>query len=180
VKTADMRKERSKKVNILMCIAAVLVCATLFSMRFAGGLLAGFSKTESGGDSARVAVFNIVEDGTFFKTMEIAVTPGSSQSEGFTVKNNSEVSMKYTLTIAKKTNNLPMLTFKLNDNKFDMKGNSENGESTTTIECTLPPNQTNEYNLEAYWDPDSDENKDLAFMGMVDDITITVKAEQID
>lgn len=175
-----MKKERNKRANILICIAALLLCAALLSIHLAGGLLAGFSKTENGSDSARVAVFDITGEGLFSETMEVAVTPDSSQTNGITIKNNSEVSIEYTLTVTKKTDNLPVLKFKLND-KDGNNISTSSGDSTeiTTISYQLPASQTNEYNLAVSWTA-QEEEKDLALMGKVDYITISVKAVQID
>ena len=63
-----MGKERNGKVNILMCIVAALLCATLFSMYLVGGLYARYTTSISGSDSARVAAFSITQEGTVLHT----------------------------------------------------------------------------------------------------------------
>lgn len=45
------------KVNIPICLAGVLLCLTLFSMHFTGGLFARYVSRDSGSDSARVIQF---------------------------------------------------------------------------------------------------------------------------
>ena len=53
-----MAKRRARaKMNIPMCAACVLLCLTLFSMHFSGGVVARYSTTASGSDSARVIQF---------------------------------------------------------------------------------------------------------------------------
>ena len=107
MKTAGM-KERNVKVDILMCIVAVLLCATLFSMHLAGGLYARYTTSTSGGDSARVAEFKIKQDGTIFKTVAANVTPGTTQSADLIITNKSEVSVEYTVKVTNVTRNLPL------------------------------------------------------------------------
>ncbi|MBQ8611067.1 MAG: hypothetical protein IJ412_05075 [Oscillospiraceae bacterium] len=56
------------KLNIPMCLACVLLCLTLISIRMTGGLYAKYISTGSGGDSARVITFgelSLTETGDF-------------------------------------------------------------------------------------------------------------------
>lgn len=53
-----MAKNRARaKVNIPICLAGVLLCLTMFSLHFAGGIVARYITTTDSGDSARVIEF---------------------------------------------------------------------------------------------------------------------------
>ena len=54
---AARRKKTGSKMNIPLCLACVLLCLTLFSFHFSGGVVARYSTTASSGDSARVIQF---------------------------------------------------------------------------------------------------------------------------
>ena len=178
-----MGKERNIKVNILMCIVAVLLCATLFSMHLTGGLYARYTASMSGSDSARVAAFNITQEGTIFQTVEANVTPGTTQSAELTITNKSEVAMEYTLTVTNVTGNLAPLKFTLNpadENTSPVTTESyENGISINSA-CQMPGEHTDKYTLNIVWEPSDNEEDDLALIGMVDYITVSVTATQID
>lgn len=178
-----MRRKRSQKVNILMCTVAVLLCATLFSMHFTGGLYARYTASISGSDSARVAAFSLTQEGTVFQTIEADVTPGTTQNAELTITNKSEVAMEYTLTVTNVTGNITPLKFTLNPadaNTPPVTTESyENGISINSA-CQIPGNHTDNYTLNIVWELSENEADDLALIGMVDYITVSVSATQID
>ncbi len=178
-----MGKERNVKMNILMCTVAVLLCATLFSMHLVGGLYAKYTASVSGSDGARVAAFNITQDGTIFRTVEADVRPGTKQAAELTIINKSEVAMEYTLTVTNVTGNLKPLKFTLTPADGDTAPitteKHENGISINGA-CQIPGNHTDKYNLNIVWEPSANEEEDLALIGMVDYITVSVTATQID
>lgn len=51
------RKRARAKMNIPMCLAGVLFCLTLFSFHLSSGVIARYSATTDGADSARVIEF---------------------------------------------------------------------------------------------------------------------------
>ncbi len=178
-----MRRERNGKVNILMCTVAVLLCATLFSMHLVSGLYARYTTRAGGSDGARVAAFRITQEGTIFQTVEANVTPGTTQSAELTITNGSETAMEYTLTVTNVTGNLTPLKFTLNradENTSPVTTESyENGISINSA-CQIPGEHTDKYTLNIVWEPSDNEEDDLALIGMVDYITISVTAAQID
>lgn len=177
-----MGKKRNAKVNILMCTVAVLLCATLFSMHLVGGLYARYTTSTSSSDSVRVAVFKINQEGTIFQTIETNVTPGTTQSAELTIKNESEVAIEYTLTVTNVTGNLKPLKFTLSadgDTPEVIDASYENGISINSVH-QIPGKHTDTYTLNIVWEKSENEEEDLALIGMVDYITISVTATQID
>ncbi len=178
----SMRKERNAKVNILMCTVAVLLCATLFSMHIVGGLYARYTKSTSGSNNARVAAFNITQEGTIFEAFEADIIPGETQSAELIIANKSEAAMEYTLTVTNVTGNLEPLKFTL----YSVDGtitpvsseSYENGISKYGV-TQIPGEHTDKYRLNIIWEP-SDKEKALESMGMVDYITVSVTATQVD
>ncbi len=167
-----------------MCAVAVLLCATLFSMHFTGGLYARYTASTSGSDGARVAAFRITQEGTIFETVKAEVTPGTTQSAELTITNKSEVAMEYTLTVTNVTGNITPLKFRLSPADDTTPRittqKHENGISISSAR-QIPGDHTDKYNLEIVWEQDhNDLEKDLDFIGMVDYITVSVTAAQID
>ncbi len=175
-------EKRYIKANILMCTAAVLLCATLFSMHFVGGLYARYTTSASGSDSARVAAFSITQEGTIFNNIEANVTPGETQSVTLTIKNNSEVAMEYTLTVTNVTGNITPLKFKLTPTEGAPSVTTESYENGISINSAgqIPGEHTDKYTLNIVWEPSEKEEDDLALIGMVDYITVSVTAAQVD
>ena len=160
-----------------MLAAGILLCLVLVSTALVSGMLARFASGDGASDSARVASFNVTGDG-FTKTVNFDVTmgPGSVLGEGakeFSVKNQSEVAVSYTVTIRNKTNNLP-LTLTV--------GGAEQAAFTSdegyTYTAELAPNgATANHIFQIAWPA---EQSDPVFSGMLDNIAITVTATQID
>ncbi len=177
-----MRK-RNSKVNILMCTVSVLLCATLFSMYLVSGLYAKYTVSATDSDGARVAEFNITQEGTIFQNIEADVIPGTTQSAELTITNGSEVAMEYTLTVTNVTGNIKPLKFKLTpvdvNTALVVTERYENGISINTA-CQIPGEHTDKYTLSIVWEPSANEEDDLALIGMVDYITVSVTATQAD
>ena len=75
------------KVNIPLCLAALLFCLTLLSSHFTGGLYARYISRDSGEDSARVIRFGdltLTETGDF-KDGEAYIIPGVNLTKDATV-----------------------------------------------------------------------------------------------
>ncbi len=183
-----MGRRRHEKGNVLMGIVAVLLCATLASIHLVGGLYAKYTTSASGSDSARVAKFSITQKFLNEKNEEITqaieakVTPGTTQSVKLEIANKSEVAVEYALTVTNVTGNLP-LKFKLtpvsgNNAPAVTSESYQNGVSKCSA-VQKPGNHTDKYNLQIDWTSSGDDS-DLAYIGMVDYITISVTATQID
>ncbi|MBE6642446.1 MAG: hypothetical protein E7615_02190 [Ruminococcaceae bacterium] len=161
------KNTKTAKLNIPMCIAAILFCLTLFSFHLCGGLYARYTVSGSGYDDARVARFDVSDEGAFFsENLLIETVPGTFK-RSIHVTNNSEVTVAYTVTIKNTTQNIPY-TFSIN--------NSTPIKDECTVICYLPPNSHRTVNLLANWDAEGA----LEYMGMVDLIKLTVHAQQVD
>lgn len=76
------------KINIPMCIAAILFCLTLFSFHLTGGLYARYITTGTSSDSARVITFGdltLTETGDFYQPGKILIAPGINLQKKVTV-----------------------------------------------------------------------------------------------
>lgn len=87
------------KMNIPMCAAAVLLCLTMFSFHFTGGLYAKYISRGSGADSARVAAFKVETTGNAGDGIAVDCYSATSDTFTITVKNESEVAVHYTITV---------------------------------------------------------------------------------
>ena len=93
--------KNKNKVNIPLFLAGILFCLTLISSSLTSNLIAKYSTTASGSDSARVARFD-VNTSNNSQPGTIELVPGDSDSSGtyiFTIKNNSEVVVKNSVIV---------------------------------------------------------------------------------
>ncbi len=177
--------KRGNKVNILMCAVAVLLCATLYSTHLVGGLYARYTSSATTSDSARVAKFNITQkfmkdDKELTEIIEANVKPGSSKSVSLIIENKSEVAVEYAIKVVNVTGNLPTLRCTLSpvgDSPAVTLKSSANGEEEYSAIQKEPGTHTDKYTLNIVWD---ETENDLDYIGMVDYITISVTATQID
>ncbi len=74
-----MVRHHKTKMNIPMCLAAILLCLTLISIHLTGGLYAKSTTSASGNDSARVIAFgdlSLTESGDFYDGNKLMIIPG--------------------------------------------------------------------------------------------------------
>lgn len=81
---AARRKNRAK-MNIPMCLACVLLCLTLVSVRLSSGVVARYTTNTDSGDSARVIKFG---------DLTLTETGGGYIAPGVTLKWNARVSFE--------------------------------------------------------------------------------------
>ena len=81
---AARRKNRAK-MNIPMCLACVLLCLTLVSVRLSSGVVARYTTNTDSGDSARVIKFG---------DLTLTETGGGYIAPGVTLKWNAHVSFE--------------------------------------------------------------------------------------
>ncbi len=157
-----MKRHEKRSINIVMSIASVLFCLTLFSFHFLAGLYGRYTSTFEGTGSAKVAKFDI--SGDFSETM--ALEPGEYNTK-LILNNNSEVAVEYTIKLNNVTNNMPY-ELKVDGTSVDESGMTVTGElaAETEVELTV--------------DLVLDQEDAFEYMGMVDLIEIQVRAEQID
>lgn len=85
------------KVNIPMCAALVLLLLTMISIHLTSGLYARYTATSTGSDSARVAKFDV--QGNIGGTVELTTSMTEAGKCTLTVKNASEVAVKYAISV---------------------------------------------------------------------------------
>lgn len=177
------------KRNIPICAAAVLFCLTLLSLYSVTGVFARYTTSVQTSDQARVARFSInsgfLQDSgsTLSASIEANLTPGGEIPATIIIENKSEVAVEYTIAVKNATNNLP-LSFRM-----EKVGGSPNlsGTGTTFTAQQVPGSHDDRYTLYIEWQKAGDTEEDqkakeaeLALMGMVDLITVTVTAAQVD
>lgn len=153
---------KSSRPNWILRIAGVLLCLTLLSTHFTSGMMARYSTTVSGSDSARVAKFEVKQTGTFTKDLYLEdYYPGFSQQYTIVLENRSEVAVQCKVTVEKLSDNMPIQI------------------SFTPVNEQLAPNDTqgNTYNLTISWPSGA---SDAAYSYEVDAIRIRVDAVQVD
>ncbi len=162
-----MGRQSNEKINIPMCVACVLLCLTLFSFHLCGGLYARYTSTDFGSDTARVAQFDVSEESACFtKDFLVETVPGIT-TQTITVVNNSEVTVAYKVTVENTTKNIPF-AFSVNE--------SEPVEDLCSVVCYLEPKSTSNITVSAIWSEDGA----LQYMGMVDLVKLSIRAEQVD
>ncbi len=166
---SNVRNNRAKK-NILIRVAAVLLCLTLLSTHFVGGLFARYTAEVATGGQARVARFSVEGGDMFSQSIDAALIPGASFPALIEITNGSEVAVEYTVTVFNATKNLP-LSLRLE------KADGAAVDGLTVTEQLPVGAHTDRYKLYIDWPP---EKNDPSVMGQVDDITVKVTATQID
>lgn len=167
------RHKNKRKRNIPIFAAAVLLCLMLFSTYFVTGLFARYTTSAENGDSARVAKFSVEGGGIFSEPIVADLVPGESQTASIVIYNNSEVAVEYTVAVTNVTNNLP-LSLRMEKDGADPA--VQTGDVAFTVQH-IPGKHTDQYTLYIDW---TEQDGDLDRMGMVDYITVTVTAAQID
>ncbi len=91
---------KNKKVNIPIRIASVMLCLVLFSLYMTSGMLAKYTTGGNGKIDSRVAKFNVTA--TDAGENEYVFDQAKQQPDGsylVTVKNDSEVAVRYTIIL---------------------------------------------------------------------------------
>jgi hypothetical protein len=164
--------KRKYSKNWILWITACLLCLTLFSSNLMSGLLAKYTTGTNADDDARVAKFDITsENMSQTKALDIYMQPGKQTlDQKIQITNKSEVAVAYSIELKNETGNLPLeLTIE------DLQAN-DTAVSGTTYQVSAQESKTTfTYTLNVNWTDQSDD-----YMGMVDYVTVTVKATQID
>lgn len=147
-----------------LLVATILVTGVTFS---------GYISTTSGDDSARVAKFEITEtdlDGLLTTTLQVNTCPGTTSTKTIKVKNDSEVTVDYTVSVVNLYQNLP-LDFWVND---DSANKTQGSYSFTDA---LAPGDSKDFELSISWPEGANST---FYVGKVDTIEVTVSAIQKD
>ena len=162
-------KKSNNNMPIVFYVGLLLVCLTFFSVHMSSGLYARYVTTVSGSDTARVAKFEIEENltltnskGETSKQFVVGDTlrPGQSTKYTYTVKNSSEVTVKFIISGESRFKELPLLL--------------------TTQELVLKPGETKDITFEVAWDTSNDAYLNESYGDKIDIISITVRIEQVD
>ena len=163
-----------------MRIAAFLLILVMFSTCIVTGRLAKYVTTASGGDAARVAKFDVTEEGLYEGAFFTHISPYSAEKPFSpvhvieVVNNGSEVAVECIVKLENMTNNLPNL-------KYEMVGKDENGNTVGTYDA---PSQTYSgilpkgriyIHVQTIWEED-----DPFYAEKVDWVRILVSAQQVD
>ena len=166
-----MRK-LNNKAPIVFYVSMVLLCAVLISAYMTNDLYASYATYAFGGDSARVAKFDVeytakvgaveireivdlgtISPGGIAKTIEVEVT------------NKSEVAVAANVYLTSLTGNLQ---------RIQIRRSSSSPE-------VLPPNSgTNTIVVEIFWEKSENSADDLAKMGLPDMFELRITVEQVD
>ena len=93
-----MVRHHKTKMNIPMCLAAILLCLTLISIHLTSGLYAKYINSASGNDSARVIKFGeltLTEEGDFYVGNKLMIIPGVALTKKATVSFSGSESATY-------------------------------------------------------------------------------------
>ena len=93
-----MVRHHKTKMNIPMCLAAILLCLTLISIHLTSGLYAKYISSASGNDSARVIKFGeltLTEEGDFYEGNKLMIIPGVALTKKATVSFSGGESATY-------------------------------------------------------------------------------------
>ena len=153
------------KINIPLLLAGILFCLTLISSSLTSNLIAKYSTSTTGGDSARVAKFDVITTNDIYK---IELVPGDRDSSGtykFTIKNNSEVVVKNSVIVENVPENVQV--------KFNNSASETSGGADITFDVgVLDIGGSVDCTLTFYADTNCDTQ--------IKDVTIRVVAEQVD
>ncbi len=168
--------------NIPLAIAGVLLMLVLVTSCTVGGMLARYTSTNVWPNAAHTAVFDVAGDGfSQVINLQSPTKPGEVGGNGegysFLIRNKSEVAIEYRVTLKNTTNNLPLdlMVAGADESELD-KFHSDEGYTFTK---TIGPNDAEGSNFEfsICWPA---EKNDLKYSGMIDNISVTVAAEQVD
>ncbi|MBQ8606180.1 MAG: hypothetical protein IJ408_05530 [Clostridia bacterium] len=165
------------KKNILFYILLTLIALTLISTFLLSGIYAKYVTTHSASDSARVAKFDVGEDGGMFTAsyaVELDPETDETIADALTLFNSSEVAVECVLSMESYAN-LP-LTYTWTENGTEHTANADD-----TLTLNFPPlaGQT-DFDLTVGWDTASEENLSFIYRRQVDKIILNIECNQID
>ena len=176
--------EAKRNRNIAMTFAWILLILVLATTFLVSGMLAKFATGGQSREMSRVAKFAVSGSG-FTQTVNLGVTmkPGDQSAKSFTVTNNSEVTVEYTVTIRNTTNNLPLKLLVNGEEETNLVKFAEAEGYCYT--ATLAPNstETNNFEFTLSWPVDTSKTpatNDIFYSGQLDNVAVTVSAAQID
>lgn len=159
-------RQQNRKTPIVFRLGVALLCALLVTSHMMSGLYARYATVASGDDDARVAKFQVDEtlqitnkqgESVDSSIVNITLIPGEYLKYSYTVKNNSEVTILFSVSGERLLNELPL--------------------TLTSVEQVLQPDETKTIDFYVTW---NSSDSDVHYGSMIDIIKITFKAEQVD
>ena len=159
-------QQQNKKTPLVFRVGVILLFVMLFSVHLMSGLYARYATTVEGSDEAKVARFSVTPtlqvtkaDGTVINSFVVgdSMSPGEKTRYVYTVTNNSEVVVRFTVSGSKLMGDLPLV--------MDTKS------------ITLQPNTSAPITFDVVW-PEA--QNEISLGGMISMIEISVSAEQVD
>ena len=164
-------RNATRKINIPIFLGLFLLCLTMISTYFTGGIYAKYTVRDSASDSARVATFNVNITSDIDSYVGIIplgdIQPGDSKQIQFAVTNKSEVVVEFSVTVVNKTGNLPL--------NVPVKGTPK--ADTPIVTSVLSPDSSDTVDLSVSWPA---EHSDPSYAGKSDILELKVSAVQID
>ena len=174
-------KREDKLIILVYRVVAGLVCAVLITTSIVSGLFAKYTSTGSANDYSRVAKFDVLGEGVFTQPVQVSLAPSSEGQfvADINVSSDCEVAVMCSVTIDNQYQNIVPLAFELRQ-----KNGSDYIDSDGTTSFNYDPSSGSsvQYGLFLYV-PEDDTNtpdSNLQYRGMVDYLTVTVTATQID
>ena len=171
-----MSKRNSNKPFFLY-LGIFMLGLCIISNSMLGGMFARYVTKDSNKDSARVAKFEIVDDGLYSDVTVLRVTakPDAEHAFYYDVTNKSEVSVRVIVTSTNLTNNLPLkIVVEGAEGKFFTDENSK-----VIIEFVV--GETQRIKIGFAWSTDSENDlpyNSPEYAGMIYMVKISVVVEQ--
>lgn len=161
-----------KKEKLILYTAVILLGLTLISSWLTSNLYAKYMVRDSGSDGARVAKFEVSEQGKALNVISAKVSPGYSTIYDVEVFNKSETAITYEITWKNQYSNLPL--------KIEML--DADGQKIARGEIPANDSTARHYQMKVSWPcDDSDMTKrDPEYAGKVDLILVQLEASQAD
>jgi len=177
-----MKQTKTYQVNWMLRAAAVLFCLVLLSLWMVSGLLARYTVSGTGSDSARTASFTVTADlDNFEQTFPVEINPYSGeQTVSVTVNNASETAIAFDFSLSLE-GNLPLkLTYSTDGDteEKELTDNTLTDSDSCQWQGNLPAGNENRiYTIHISW---ADDEKGYQYAHGVELITLSVTARQID
>lgn len=172
-------KSEDKYLFLVYRVVAGLICAVLITTNMVAGLFAKYTYSSSSGDYARVARFDVISEGIFTEPIQVSLAPSSEGQFVAEININSEceVAVECSVAINNQYQNIP-LQFEL---RQKVGSTYVDNDGATSFTFAPGSDDATTYGLFLYVPVDeSTPDSNLQYRGMVDYLTITVTATQID
>ena len=183
----DIVKPANPKRNILMCLAAVLLCLTMLSLYLVSGLSAKYTAGEANSEGARAAafVFDVNDITNHFIDVSTVNAPGKQADFWFSVTNRrgsvvSETAKQYQISAAIH-GSLPLtaaITDASNTEVITLDTSVSDLGTSNIMTFQAGQTATHTYRLTVQWPEDE---KDLQYANAgLEEIELSISAWQVD